>query len=257
MVAMDGWISAETERKEQDFRGILGLHMDICKSILGRRPNKPYLYADLHAGPGVLRWQGRSFNGSPLVFADLAAEKSLRHQALFFDSDPVVAARLSAALTWRPGDGTLEVFAESCETGMARWLARAGRQPWRYGLMYADPIGKEMPVEVLAKANAALPRVDILSYVAATGYKRRGGPRLSEHIAAVGKRHVLVREPAGGWQWTFLLFTNWDAYPDWKRIGFHRADSPAGRGILERLDLTKRELHESVNQPLPLWGRAS
>jgi hypothetical protein len=254
---MDRWISAETERKEADFRSILGLHMDICKVILGRGPNKPYLYADLHAGPGNLHWHGRSFDGSPLVFSGLAAEKGLRHQALFFDSDPVVAAQLSAALSWRQGDGSVEVFAEPCETGMARWLARAGIQPWRYGLIYADPIGKEIPVELLTKANAAMPRVDILSYVAATGYKRRGGPKLSEHIAAVGKKHVLVREHAGPWQWTFLLFTNWDAYPDWKRIGFHRADSAAGRRILEHLDLTRREIHATTNEPLPLWGRAS
>jgi hypothetical protein len=27
------WVSAETERKEEDFRGILTMHANICKGI--------------------------------------------------------------------------------------------------------------------------------------------------------------------------------------------------------------------------------
>ena len=33
----DSWISAETESKEADFRGILRMHVDICKGIIRRR----------------------------------------------------------------------------------------------------------------------------------------------------------------------------------------------------------------------------
>lgn len=246
----DRWISAETEQKERDFAGIVRMHLTICKAILSRGANLPYLYADLHAGPGALAYEGRLFDGSPLVFLKLAAEAGIRHQSLFFDKDVSVAARLSAAMSWVETDGSTEVIAHPCEIGMSQWLAAAGVQPYRYGLVYADPIGKEIPVDLLARNAQQLPRVDLLSYVAATGYKRRGGPRLREHLAAIDKKFVYVRTPAGQWQWTFVLWTNFESRLDWKRIGFHRADSARGKAILDRMDMTVREYREATNEPL-------
>lgn len=248
--ATDRWISAETEQKEHDFQGIVRMHLQICRSILARGPHAPYLYADLHAGPGLLTYEGRSFDGSPLVFRRLADAEQVRHQSLFFDQDATVAARLSAALSWVEADGSAEVIADPCEIGMSRWLTRAGEQPYRYGLVYADPIAKEIPVALLARVAHQMPRVDILSYVAATGYKRRGGPRLRDHLGAIEKKYVYVRKPAGQWQWTFVLWTNFESRLDWKRAGFHRADSERGRLILDRLDMTVREFHEATNEPL-------
>lgn len=63
----DSWISAETENKEADCRGILRMHVDICKGIIRRRGGPPYLYVDLYAGPGHLEYRGRRFLGSPLI----------------------------------------------------------------------------------------------------------------------------------------------------------------------------------------------
>lgn len=249
----DLWISAETEHKERDFHAIVGLHLTICRLILSRRPHPPYLYADLHAGPGNLTFEGRDFDGSPLVFLRLAAEVGVRHQSLFFDQDATVAGRLSAAMSWLEVNGSTEVVPEPCETGMTKWLAAAGLQPDRYGLVYADPIGKEIPVDLLARVAEHLPRVDILSYVAATGYKRRGGPRLRDHIAAVPKRYAYVREPAGQWQWTFILWTNFPSDLSWKKRNFYRVDTDHGQRTLDRLDLTRREHHEATNEPLPLF----
>ena len=133
---------------------------------------------------------------------------------------------------------------------MAQWLARAGDQPHRYGLVYADPIGKEIPVELLAKVSARLPKVDILSYISATNYKRRGGPRLADHIAAVGKRHAYIREGFDKHQWTFILWTNFPKDISWKKRDFWRLDTTRGQQILDRLNLTKPELHEATNEPL-------
>ena len=249
-LARDRWISAETEMKEEHYRGIVSMHLDICRAILSRGPGLPYLYADLHAGPGDLTYEGRTFDGSPLVFLRLAAEKGIRHQSLLFDQDVSVAARLSAAVSWVDSNGSVEVVAQPCEVGMSQWLTRAGSQPYRYGLVYSDPIAKEIPVALLARIAHQFPRVDLLSYVAATGYKRRGGPRLAEHLAAIDKRYVYVRQPAGQWQWTFVLWTNFESRLDWKRAGFHRADSERGRLILDRLNLTVAEFHEATNEPL-------
>lgn len=258
----DPWVSAETEAKEADFRGILGMHVNVCKGILSRRGAQPYLYADLYAGPGHLEYRGRRFPGSPLIAQDVLARTGISSQAIHFENDPAVAARLAEALYVptslldQPGPDTAPIYIEDFQAGFARWLDEAGPQPDRYGLVYSDPIRDEIPHQLLNKAARLMPRVDLLSYVAATQYKRRRGvdsgrPHLADHIAAVDKRVVLIREPLGAWQWTFVLWSNWVNLPEWHRRGFYRLDSARGSQILDRLNLTARQHREKANTSLP------
>lgn len=264
----DSWISAETERKEQDFRGVLNMHITICKALMQRQRAQSYLYADLYAGPGQLEFNGRHFLGSPLIAQELLARAAIPYEAIHFEKDPEVAGRLAEAL-WvpttlldTPDPEICPVFTEAFETGFPRWLAETGRQSDRYGLVYSDPIRDEIPHALLNEAAALLPRVDILSYVSATQYKRRRGqdikrngstelPLLGDHIRAVDKRIALIRKPLGPWQWTFVLWSNWVNMPAWTSHGFHRLDSAEGQQILDRLNLTEREHKEKANTPLP------
>lgn len=262
------WISAETEAKEADFRGILRMHVTVCKGIAKRRNAPPYLYADLYAGPGHLEFKGRRFLGSPLIAQDLLTQAAIPYEAIHFEKDPAVAAQLAEAL-WvptslvdLPNSETAPIYNVPFEDGFKCWLDQAGRQPDRYGLVYADPIKDEIPHELLNKAAHLMPKVDLLSYVSATQYKRRRGgdlrrngitdmPLLSDHVGAVDKRIALIRKPAGPWQFTFVLWSNWVNMPDWQRRGFYRLDSDEGRRILEELDLTKTQHREKANTPLP------
>ncbi|MET7933449.1 hypothetical protein [Streptomyces sp. NPDC005322] len=264
----DSWISAETERKEADFRGVLDMHITICKALMKRHRTRPYLYADLYAGPGHLEFDGRRFLGSPLIAQELLTRAAIPYEAVHFEKDPEVAARLAEAL-WQPTSlldtpdaETSPIFTEAFETGLPRWLAQADHQPDRYGLVYSDPIRDEIPYELLNQAAALLPRVDLLSYVSATQYKRRRGqdlkrngstelPLLGDHVRAVDKRIALIRKPLGAWQWTFVLWSNWVDMPAWTNRGFHRLDSPEGQQILDRLNLTERQHREKANTPLP------
>lgn len=258
----DAWMSAETEPKEDDFRGILGMHVTICKGILGRWPSRPYLYVDLYAGPGHLEYRGRRFPGSPLIAQDILTQAGIPYLALHYERDCAVAARLAEAL-WTPTSlldvpdpERAPIHAGPCQDGFARWLDANGHQHDRYGLIYSDPIRDEIPHELLNKAAHHLPKVDLLSYVSATQYKRRRGgdpdrPYLADHIAAVNKRVALVREPAGRQQWTFVLWSNWVRLPEWERRGFYRLDSARGQRVLERLNLSERESRERSNTPLP------
>lgn len=250
----DAWISSETEPKEEDFRGIVDMHVRICKAIRARWGGPPYLYADLFAGPGHLEFNGRKFVGSPLIVPDIATRHGLDYESVCFEIDPATAGRLRVALADYNGHTT--VVAEPCQEGFPRWLLERGIERDRLGLVYSDPIRDEIPHALLNKAAARFPKVDLLSYVAATQYKRRRGvnptrPLLSEHIASVRKRNVLIREPIGTWQWTFILWSNWVDLPEWTRRGFHRLDTEKGARILDRLDLTEREQHETANEPLP------
>jgi hypothetical protein len=262
------WISDETEPKEADFRGILRMHIHICKGILGRYGGPPYLYVDLYAGPGNLEYGGSEFLGSPLIAQEELVRAGIAYESVHFERDAAVAAELEEALLvprsvlWWPEPDSTHVFAEACQEGFPRWLASAGRQPNRYGLIYADPIRDEIPVALLNQAASLMPKVDLLSYVAATQYKRRRGadlklngasdkPLLSDHIGAVNKKYAVIRRPRDAWQFTFILWSNWDNLPEWTRAGFYRLDSPAGAQILDQLDLTAAEHHRKVNTPLP------
>jgi len=259
----DEWISAETEAKEEDFRGILGMHVNICKGIFRRQPTSPYLYVDLFAGRGHLEFKGRQFPGSPLIARDILARTGIPSETLHYERDPAEAALLAEAL-WTPANlldtpdpESAPIHVESCQEGFTRWLDEHGHQGDRYGLVYSDPIRDEIPHELLNKAAKYLPRVDLLSYVAATQYKRRRGadpgrPFLADHIRAVDKRVALIREPIGMWQWTFVLWSNWVNLPEWHRRGFYRLDSEQGERILDRLNLSKGEQHAKVNTPLPI-----
>lgn len=252
----DEWISAETEPKERDFRGILGMHLQICKGIRSRWPGlPPYLYADLYAGPGRLAFDGREFQGSPLIFLDLAGDAGVPYEALCFERDPDVAERLSRAVAGLNGRQPA-VCPESCETGFSRWLDAAHGRRSQYGLIYSDPIKDEIPHQLLSRAAAMLPKVDILSYVAATQYKRRRGvdpdrPFLSDHVRTVGKKVVLIRRPHTAWHWTFILWSNWVDFPQWEKRGFYRLDSETGQEIMRQLNLSGREHKELANTPLP------
>ena len=260
------WISDETEGKEADFRNILGMHINVCKGIHRRWDGPPYLYVDLYAGPGNLEHKGRRFLGSPLIAQDILTRAGLAHEAVHFEQDAGVAGQLAEAL-WvpvslldTPDPESAPIFAETCQEGFPRWLRTVGRQRDRYGLVYADPIDDEIPHELFNKAATLMPRVDLLSYVAATQYKRRRGqdlkrngcsprPLLSEHVNAVNKRVALIREPRAANQYTFILWSNWPDLPQWSR--FHRLDSERGAQILDQLDLTAHDLREKSNTPLP------
>lgn len=255
MGTADGWISPETEAKEHDFAGLLAMHMRICKSILERYGGPPYLYVDCHAGPGNLEYEGRSFAGSPLIARRIATEAGLSCETIHFEQDRNVALRLQEALYY-----SAPVIVDCCERGLPRWLASScSNARTRFGLVYADPIGKEIPVELLSAVARALPKTDILAYVSGTAYKRRNGvrpgPRLLDDITTVqqaGKSTVLIRKPSGRQQWTFVLWSNWVKLPEWQRRGFHRLDTETGRSIAEYINFSREELFDLRNAPL--WG---
>lgn len=273
---IDSWISAGTEAKEAHFRGVLSMHITICKAIMRRSPGAPYLYADLYAGPGELEFNGRQFLGSPLIAQDLLTRAGVPHRAIHFEKDPDVAARLAESL-WVPtslvdipDEHTAPIYNEAFQDGLPQWLADAGHEPGQLGLMYADPIRDEIPWREFNQVAEAMPKVDLLSYVSATQYKRRRGsdlklngstdkPLLSDHIRAVNKRIALIRRPLEAWQWTFVLWSNWVEMPAWEQKGFYRLDSEAGQRVLRQLDHTAREQREKANTPLPFeaeggWG---
>lgn len=256
------WIGKWTRQKEQDFAGLVGgIHVPVCAAIrgrLGRPGDPPYVFIDLHAGPGRLRDDaGAAFPGSPLIAADALAASGMPHETWHFERDPDVAAELSAAL-----DPSVYPDATVCNVdfgeGVARWLSFTHPHAYRNGLIYADPIGLDgstgpVPIDVFNAVAAHSPRVDLLAYVAANNHYKRvqRGRRLADDIAAVRKRKVLIREPDGAEQYTFILWTNWDRVPEWHKSGFYDLATLRGQQILGDLNFTAKERRELVD--VPLW----
>ena len=256
-------MSRETEPKEQDFRGLFTMHVKISCGILKRFGiTLPYLYGDLFAGPGNLEFEMRRFPGSPMIAWELLNKYQQPYEMLCFERDAAVAAVLEQTLPTSQY-GSHRVFAEECQVGFAAWLEAAESQPWRFGLIYTDPIRDEIPYELLNQAVSKFQRVDLLSYFSATQYKRRRGgdqrlngnsdrPLVSDHILAVRKKFAMIRKPHTGdaWQFSFVLWTNWDRFPVWTKAGFYRVDSPEGQAILDQLDLTRSEYNARGQEPL-------
>lgn len=249
--------SAETEIKERHFRGLLSINVRASKGIRdkwGRPTDPPYLYIDLHGGPGNLEYKGHKFLGSPLIALEVLAASGLPYQTAHFEHHPEVAAELAEAIGNR---SEATVYAEPFEGGLSSRLAAAPVHRYRNGLAYSDPIEDPIPVDTFNLIAAKFPRVDLLAYVAANSqYKRANGAgvghgrRLADDVAAINKDVILVREPRGAHQWTFILWTNLELR-DWKAQGFHRLDTEPGRRLLKRMDCTARELDERFNEPLP------
>jgi hypothetical protein len=260
-VSRADWISAETEQKERDFRGLLYMHVLACRGILSRRPRAmPYLFMDLHGGPGDLVYpgNGHAFPGSPLIALEELNKAALPYETVHWEKNQATATDLRYAVARYDLRRAASVRPMAFEEGLSAWLKQRGRQPWRYGLVYSDPIGDPIPVAALNAVAGQFPRVDLLAYVSATNqYKRANangvghGRRLSEDVQAVNKQFVLIREKRRAEHYTFILWSNWDHLPDWRKRGFHRLDTDAGKEILEVLDCTKEELRERRNTPLP------
>lgn len=254
------WVGPETEAKEHDFRGLMKIHTDVCKSprILGHdRPGRlPYLFADLNGGPGMLEREGRYFPGSPLIAVETLERSGHAYRTIHFEQDPETAAQLSESLAPGISQGRTTVIPGQFQTGMKAWLAANGHQEHRYGLVYSDPIGDPIPVQAFNEVARYIPRVDLLAYVIANDqYKRANGGgalrgRVADDIAAVNKKHVLIRHESTAHQFTFILWTNWTEFPAWTARGFYPLTTPAGQAALDRITYTKAELAGRFNTPL-------
>ena len=250
------WIGAETYQKERDFRGLVeGIHIPICTAIRqrqGRPADPPYLFMDLNGGPGRLcDDDGRLFDGSPLIAANALFSADIPHRTVHFERDAKACRNLAAVM--HPDSFPYStVISGDFQAGVSAWLDENPPHGYRYGLVYSDPIGDPIPVAEFNLFATHSPRVDLLAYVAANSqYKRRGAHRLGEDVAAVRKRHALIRELATAHEFTFVLFTNWTDFPAWRKQGFYPIDSHDGQRILYKASTTREERRELVE--VPLW----
>lgn len=238
---VDGYsTSGNTPTKDVHFREIIKTHLKIVRVITRKYSwaHPDYHYLDLNAGPGI---DQNNRVGSPIEFVSQANAAGVEYAAWFHEENPKTAQRLSNFIN----SNCQIVLGDHNET-LPKLLPRIPKNA--YGLIYADPTGKIPPFELLSKFSRYSKLIDILIYVSSANIKREYfapkcecNKRLSQFMAMISKQNWIVRQPQAKHQWTFLIGSNWDSFPVFEKLGFHRTTSIEGQAIMHRLDTTNKE----------------
>lgn len=242
------YTSEETAQKQEDFTKIIGKEVNVCDRIFKKYPQfkDGFWYFDLYGGCGSWRFNGKVGDGSPIIFRDTADEVGIPYEARAFEKEPQLAKELMEHIGVREN---FKVYNDKFEEKLIPWLSKTKLRKFQYGLAYADPPGTPIPVRAFQLFAEKLPKVDLLAYIAATNYKRVRGanpdaPYLEDHVNSIDKKYKLIREKSGAFEFTFILWTNWVDWNDYKSIGLYRLDSPKGQEILRELNFSKKERGE-------------
>lgn len=241
-----------TREKHEQLRGLFKMYVPIVESGYHYKGWQRFVYFDLYAGPG--RYD-HGASGSPLLAAHAFHDYPWCVAMHCFEEDFDTYKQLTASTAafdkliahWTRNEDGIDL--ESVRTIASD----------TYGICFSDPNCGHSdsafgPLEVLRKVAAYWPRVDIVCYLSAANIKRirsaHGGEHLIDQLRSVGKSEIRIRKPSGRHQWTFVLLTNWPQFPEWKRVGWVRLESPQGLSYLERLDETWNEIRAKRNPSL-------
>jgi hypothetical protein len=181
-----------------------------------------------------------------MIFLEEVRRARMEYRAILFEEEERWATRLQERVSFN--DSCTVVNGRYQDSLMEHVNPNGGLS--KFGAIYLDPSGNLPDLAPLA-AVAEIPEwrtVDVLLYLSATTMKRVCGAfsrmhtkRFADYLSMVKKRYWHVREPSGQHQWTFAFGTNWEKYPEMRKIGFHRADSTEGAEIIDRLNYSARE----------------
>jgi len=238
-----------TQIKQQHFQAILRIHMMIVRSIMKKwyYVNKKYLYADLYSGCGGYFFEGKWIVGSPVIATNSAGKIGIDMDCHLNDEDAKNISCLKEYV-FDPISPKFSVSKSSVCLSNMQDLARKNQ----YGLIYLDPNGHPefdgVKAFFSAKNNS---KVDVLINCNATVGKRLTSStahamytnRLVDNMLSIDKKYWLIKEPYKGdsWQFTFVLGTNWSAFPEFKDIGMYSVTSTRGLELLKLFSYSEKE----------------
>lgn len=242
-----------TSTKQQHFAMVVQTHLRVAKGIFQKNKSKnyqnwiqpQYLYVDFYAGSGV---NHDNVLGSPVIFMNQARKVGVSNIPIFIEENEYTAQQLNIELRKR-GATNFEVVTGNNQDHIRAMINNppASKQ---IGLAYLDPNG--IPDFSLIKELSEVKqyeKFDFLINCPATAIKRAKGVKtckqeknLIEELVSINKSYWIIREPIGRWQWTFLIGTNWNAFPNFKNLGFWPLSSPQGRRIAMNLSYSSSEI---------------
>lgn len=237
--------SDNTTVKLRQYRRWITMHMNITQPIIWRAhwADPAYWVFDITAGAGLYQNKetGQTYLGTPLIAMEAATRVGLLAQFVFIDRDSANCERLEQ-LTWNRPNVTIHCGDHNDILPQYHAWERK-----RYGWLFCDPTDCTFPWEALAAFGTHYPVLDFVFYVHTANYRRTVGrhhwPHLQQQLTNLPKKHWVVREqlPGDKHVTTFLIGSNWDSFPDWKREGFHRTSTAEGQAILDGVTYIKKK----------------
>ena len=242
--------SEVTANKQYQFQEIIQTHISIVKAIVSN-PNKAQywadecLYIDAYSGNGLCE-SGPNMMGSALILLDALKHSGIKSKVVLIEHDSKTCDELKIN-TSRYSSNLLDL--EIWNADNSDVLADLSRRPFPkkpLGMLYLDPNG--VPGFEPAKRFLSLRqfgKIDLLVNCPCTAVKRTcsnvkcsNTSKVAEHLVGIDKCFWLVREQIGKWQWSFLLGTNWHAFPEFSHLNCRKITTPEGRAILEDITYT-------------------
>jgi len=245
--------SDNTPQKQEFLETIVSTHLNIVQRIIPKYSSNYnfYQWIDLNSGCGI----NPNCIGSPFVFLNAVRNRKMAWIAHFIDINNHLCKELYQNIFINYLDIIGQCITHNGDNAVIgkqiiQDIPSCGKQV--YGMIYSDENG-EVNFDALAeisKLNNAH-KIDFLIHIGATALKRVNGVyknryKLTDGMKLIKKKHWLVREPYGKNQWTFLLGTNWDSFPEFKSRGFFNSNSKEGIEILTRLNYTQSELNSGL-----------
>jgi len=237
--------------KQRHFREILIINF-LCLNAIAEKHSwisKEHFIIDLTAGPGYHDMEKEM--GSPLIILDERRKHNLYSKIVLIEKDRNSYITLIKNIEkYFPNE--LSNYLVSIECGDNREIIKKYTYkilPKQYGLAYMDGFGeKDADFDLLGLLCDCYKRMDLIIHCNCGSIKRSVGVKkiegfsgkmnLEERISLVyprKKAYGLVRIPYTQWQWSIFIFTNWDAYPKFRSLGFSPIDSPEGQTIIKKL----------------------
>lgn len=240
--------SEYTPKKQELFRKMIRMNICAWKSIMQKQHrHQTYTYFDINAGPGVTNEYGY---GSPFIFLDEAIGAGLQYCAHFIeiDSQNAFDLRLNLANNFQE-DAYYNVWnGDNGQIINNNWIDNQKNRNTVPGLLYCDPSGSPPPFDVLIKFSLIWRSIDILINLSAANIKRDRKRNNREfdliyNLNLFDKKNILIREPYGCHQWSFIYLTNGPSF-EWKKQKFHLISSEIGTKTLEKMNYTEEELKQ-------------
>ena len=254
-------VSDTTFVKHQMIDVLLRFLMRVARSNINKLGGQFRIF-DLYAGSGTYSKEKNGqlldsgYRGSPLIAAEIA-EKEIPGNWTYtgYEIDNTAAQVLSVNMSKYPE--RTSVFHGLYQDFLHDHISQiSGYAP---GVILGDPnalmdYSYLQEVSKLPKLN----RIDVVLHIPFTAAKRVAPTDgtlnldtdcspLETDLRAINKRHIFISEPQGTNQWTCLVLTNWDRFPNdvWD---FRNITTEKGLKRLKRVCLTKEQYDQWLYQ---------
>lgn len=230
-----------TEFKERGLQAAFSINLKVFNGLNARYNNAwNYFHFDLNCGSGVNESVGCI--GSPLAF--LNAAKELQCESYYAGFCDIESSHLSSLLKNKEISSNERCFCfhgdnKSLIESIPNIVMAKEKPSHAMGMILSDPNGSKIPLDALSWISNECPKIDFCLNWNSTQFKRDRGafgeerPELQDAINMLNKKHWLIREPMGRWQWTLLIGRN-IKIGDHHALGFYNLDSKKGQMIFDK-----------------------